>query len=33
MVLVTRRDLSIKPGSERAFLYGVALRVAKEFRR
>ena len=33
MVLVTRQDLSIKPGSERAFLYGVALRVAKEFRR
>jgi RNA polymerase sigma-70 factor (ECF subfamily) len=33
MVLVTREGLSIKPGSERAFLYGVALRVAKEFRR
>jgi RNA polymerase sigma-70 factor (ECF subfamily) len=33
MVLVTRQGLSIKPGSERAFLYGVALRVAKEFRR
>ena len=33
MVLVSREGLSIKPGSERAFLYGVALRVAKEFRR
>jgi RNA polymerase sigma-70 factor (ECF subfamily) len=33
MVLVSREQLSIKPGSERAFLYGVALRVAKEFRR
>jgi RNA polymerase sigma-70 factor (ECF subfamily) len=33
MVLVTREGLCIKPGSERAFLYGVALRVAKEFRR
>ena len=33
MVLVVREGLSIKPGSERAFLYGVALRVAKEFRR
>jgi RNA polymerase sigma-70 factor (ECF subfamily) len=33
MVLVLREGLSIKPGSERAFLYGVALRVAKEFRR
>lgn len=33
MVLVTREGLTIKPGSERAFLYGVALRVAKEFRR
>jgi RNA polymerase sigma-70 factor, ECF subfamily len=33
MVLVSREQLSIKVGSERAFLYGVALRVAKEFRR
>lgn len=33
MVLVSRERLIIKPGSERAFLYGVALRVAKEFRR
>lgn len=33
MVLVSREELVIKPGSERAFLYGVALRVAKEFRR
>ena len=33
MVLVSRRGLSIKSGSERAFLYGVAIRVAKEFRR
>lgn len=33
MVLVSREGLTIKPGSERAFLYGVALRVAKEFRR
>jgi RNA polymerase sigma-70 factor, ECF subfamily len=33
MVLVSRQDLTIKVGSERAFLYGVALRVAKEFRR
>ncbi len=33
MVLVSRQELSIKVGSERAFLYGVALRVAKEFRR
>lgn len=33
MVLVSREHLTIKPGSERAFLYGVALRVAKEFRR
>lgn len=33
MVLVSRDGLTIKPGSERAFLYGVALRVAKEFRR
>jgi RNA polymerase sigma-70 factor (ECF subfamily) len=33
MVLVVREGLQIKPGSERAFLYGVALRVAKEFRR
>jgi RNA polymerase sigma-70 factor, ECF subfamily len=33
MVLVSREHLSIKPGSERAFLYGVALRVNKEFRR
>lgn len=33
MVLVSREQLVIKPGSERAFLYGVALRVAKEFRR
>jgi RNA polymerase sigma-70 factor, ECF subfamily len=33
MVLVSREGLTIKVGSERAFLYGVALRVAKEFRR
>ena len=33
MVLVSRDGLTIKVGSERAFLYGVALRVAKEFRR
>jgi RNA polymerase sigma-70 factor (ECF subfamily) len=33
MVLVSREELTIKPGSERAFLYGVAIRVAKEFRR
>lgn len=33
MVLVSREQLTIKVGSERAFLYGVALRVAKEFRR
>jgi RNA polymerase sigma-70 factor (ECF subfamily) len=33
MVLVSREHLTIKAGSERAFLYGVALRVAKEFRR
>jgi RNA polymerase sigma-70 factor (ECF subfamily) len=33
MVLVTRADLVIKPGSERAFLYGISLRVTKEFRR
>ena len=33
MVLVSREQLTIKAGSERAFLYGVALRVAKEFRR
>lgn len=33
MVLVSRAGLTIKVGSERAFLYGVALRVAKEFRR
>ena len=33
MVLVSRERLTIKVGSERAFLYGVALRVAKEFRR
>ncbi len=33
MVLVSRKELTIKLGSERAFLYGVALRVAKEFRR
>jgi RNA polymerase sigma-70 factor (ECF subfamily) len=33
MVLVSREGLSLKQGSERAFLYGVALRVAKEFRR
>jgi RNA polymerase sigma-70 factor, ECF subfamily len=33
MVLISREQLSIKPGSERAFLYGVALRVNKEFRR
>jgi RNA polymerase sigma-70 factor, ECF subfamily len=33
MVLVSRVGLTIKVGSERAFLYGVALRVAKEFRR
>lgn len=33
MVLVRREGLTIKAGSERAFLYGVALRVAKEFRR
>src|SRR5690606_21909342 len=33
MVLVSREGLTLKEGSERAFLYGVALRVAKEFRR
>jgi RNA polymerase sigma-70 factor, ECF subfamily len=33
IVLVSREGLTIKVGSERAFLYGVALRVAKEFRR
>jgi RNA polymerase sigma-70 factor, ECF subfamily len=33
MVLVSREHLDIKSGSERSFLYGVALRVAKEFRR
>jgi RNA polymerase sigma-70 factor, ECF subfamily len=33
MVLISRSGVKIKPGSERAFLYGVALRVAKEFKR
>jgi RNA polymerase sigma-70 factor (ECF subfamily) len=33
MVLVSREHLSIKPGSERSYLYGVALRVSQEFRR
>jgi RNA polymerase sigma-70 factor (ECF subfamily) len=33
MVVVSREHLDIKSGSERSFLYGVALRVAKEFRR
>ncbi len=33
MVLLTRERLAIKPGSERAFLFGVAVRVAREQRR
>lgn len=33
MVLLTRERLTIKPGSERAFLFGVAVRVAREQRR
>jgi RNA polymerase sigma-70 factor (ECF subfamily) len=32
-VLLTRERLAIKPGSERAFLFGVAVRVAREQRR
>lgn len=33
MVLLTRERLAIKPGSERAFLFGIAVRVAREQRR
>jgi RNA polymerase sigma-70 factor (ECF subfamily) len=33
MVLLTRERLAIKPGSERSFLFGVAVRVAREHRR
>lgn len=33
MVLVTKKDLVLAPGSERAFLFGVALRTTQEFRR
>jgi RNA polymerase sigma-70 factor (ECF subfamily) len=33
MVLLTRERLTIQPGSERSFLFGVAIRVAREQRR
>jgi RNA polymerase sigma-70 factor (ECF subfamily) len=33
MVLMTRERLTIQPGSERAFLFGIAVRVAREHRR
>jgi RNA polymerase sigma-70 factor (ECF subfamily) len=33
MVPLTRERLAIKPGSERAFLFGIAVRVAREQRR
>jgi RNA polymerase sigma-70 factor, ECF subfamily len=33
MVLLTRERLKIEPGSERAFLFGIAVRVAREQRR
>jgi RNA polymerase sigma-70 factor (ECF subfamily) len=33
MVLLTRERLKIQPGSERAFLFGIAVRVAREQRR